>query len=165
MRRRETSVWMIMCGSSSISTPNQERRNWWESFLFLEKYKKTFYASQIVRSRSRKRERIITEEKASHPSWSSAITRKYGVAPKPFLVRPQCPPFPPLSPQIHCLPARQVVHSYHITVPHTPNLMNSARYHRVFQNLVVPWKIHMSQKLILPADASWQDASNGIWVA
>ena len=91
-----------LCGSSSISKPNQERRNWRESFLFLVKYIKIFCASQIVRSRSRKRERIITEEKASHPSWSSAITRKYGVVPKPFLLRPHCPPlsppFPPFPP-------------------------------------------------------------------
>ena len=28
---------------------------------------------------------------------------------------------------------------------------------RVFQNFVVPWKINISQKLILPAEASGQD--------
>ena len=89
-----------LCGSSSpISKPNQERRNWRESFLFLVKYKKIFCASQIVRSRSRKREIIITEEKASHPSWSSAITRKYGVVQSHFGV-PSLPlPFPPFPPQ------------------------------------------------------------------
>ena len=107
MLRRETSVWMMMW-SSSISKPNQERKNWRRSFLFLAKYKTIFCALQIIRSRSRKRERITTEEKAPHPSWSSAITRIYGVAPKPFLVRPHCPPpfspFPPLSPPIQCLP-------------------------------------------------------------
>jgi hypothetical protein len=52
-----------------------------------------------------------------------------------------------------------------VAVPQSPNLLNSARYHRVFQNFVVPWKIHISQKLILPADASRQDASNGVRVA
>ena len=52
-----------------------------------------------------------------------------------------------------------------LSVPQSPNLLNSARYHRVFQNFVVPWKIHISQKLILPADASRQDASNGVRVA
>ena len=50
-----------------------------------------------------------------------------------------------------------------LAVPQSPNLLNSARYHRVFQNFVVLWKIHLSQKLILPADA--QDASNGVRVA
>ena len=104
MRRWETSVWMIMCGSSSISTPNQERRNWWESFLFLEKYKKTFYASQIVRSRSRKRERILTEEKASHPSWSLATQENIESCQNHFLYALIAPPFPPLSPPIQCLP-------------------------------------------------------------
>ncbi len=54
---------------------------------------------------------------------------------------------------------------YVLAVLQTPNLMNSARYHRVFQNFVVPWKMHIYQKLILPADASQQDASNGVWVA
>ncbi len=54
---------------------------------------------------------------------------------------------------------------FYISVPQSPNLLNSARYHRVFQNFVVPWKIHISQKLILPADASRQDASNGVRVA
>ncbi len=58
-----------------------------------------------------------TQEKASHPSWSSAITRKYyGVAPKPSLARPQCPPFPPLSPQIQCLPAETATTSESFTV-------------------------------------------------
>ena len=47
----------------------------------------------------------------------------------------------------------------------TPGLLNSARYHRGFQNFVVPWKMHIYQKLILPADASQQDASNGVRVA
>ena len=67
---------------------------------------KIFSALQIARSRIKKEE--IDEkasEKASHLSWSLAITRKYGVAPKPFSVRPHCPPlFPPLSPPIQCLP-------------------------------------------------------------
>jgi hypothetical protein len=36
--------------------------------------------------------------------------------------------------------------------------MNSARLQRVFQNFVVPWKIHISQKLILSAEA----ASDGV---
>ena len=52
-----------------------------------------------------------------------------------------------------------------ISVPKTPNLLNSARSHRVFQNFVVPWKLHIYKKLILPADASCQDTSNGIRVA
>jgi hypothetical protein len=30
----------------------------------------------------------------------------------------------------------------YISVPQSPNLMNSARLHKVFQNFVVPWKIH-----------------------
>jgi hypothetical protein len=30
-----------------------------------------------------------------------------------------------------------------IPVPQSPNLMNSARLHKVFQNFVVPWKIHI----------------------
>ncbi len=54
---------------------------------------------------------------------------------------------------------------FSIAVLQTPNLMNSARYHRVFQNFVAPWKVHVSQKLILPADASRQNASNGVRVA
>jgi hypothetical protein len=43
--------------------------------------------------------------------------------------------------------------------------MNSARLHKVFQNFVVPWKIHLYKNLILSSDASRQDASNGIRVA
>ena len=31
------------------------------------------------------------------------------------------------------------------TVPQSPNLLNSAGYHRVFLNFVVPWKIHISK--------------------
>jgi hypothetical protein len=52
-----------------------------------------------------------------------------------------------------------------ITVPFTPNLLNSARYIGVFQNVVVLWKIHISQNIILPAEVSCQDAWNGIWFA
>ena len=33
-----------------------------------------------------------------------------------------------------------------------------------FQNFVVPWNLHISQKLILPAEASRQDASDGVRV-
>ena len=44
-------------------------------------------------------------------------------------------------------------HSQPLAVPYTPNLLNSARSHRVFQNFVVPWKLYSYQKLILPADA------------
>jgi len=82
---------------------------------------------------------------------------------KIFLVILSLPPLVPSSllhnrdlakPQSACLP-----------VPHLPNLLNSARYYRVFQNFVVPWKIHMSQELILPADVSRQDAPNGVRVA
>jgi hypothetical protein len=88
------------CGSSSISKPNQERRNWRESFLFLVKYKKIFCASQIIRSRSRKRERIITEEKASHPSWSGDHKKIWSRAKTIFgtpSLPPPSPPFPPQS--------------------------------------------------------------------
>ena len=47
-----------------------------------------------------------------------------------------------------------------ISVAWTPNLMNSARLHEVFQNFVVPWKIHLYKNLILSSDASRRDASN-----
>jgi len=47
----------------------------------------------------------------------------------------------------------------------TPNFMNSARLHKVFQNFVVPWKIHIYINLILSSDASRRDTSNGIRVA
>ena len=47
----------------------------------------------------------------------------------------------------------------------TPYLLNSARLHKVFQNFVVPRKIHLSQNLILSSEASRQDASNGVRVA
>ncbi len=50
-------------------------------------------------------------------------------------------------------------------VDFTPLLLNSARYIVLLQNFVVLWKIHMYQNIILPADASCQDVSNGIWVA
>ena len=56
-------------------------------------------------------------------------------------------------------------HIHYITVAWTPNLMNSARLHKVFQNFVVQWKIHIYKSLILSSDASRRDASNGIWVA
>ena len=46
------------------------------------------------------------------------------------------------------------------SVARTPNLMNSARLHKVFQNFVVPWKIHIYKNLILSSDASRRDASN-----
>ena len=46
-----------------------------------------------------------------------------------------------------------------------PYLLISARSHRVFQNFVVPWKLHISQKLILPAETSHQDMLNGVGVA
>jgi hypothetical protein len=52
-----------------------------------------------------------------------------------------------------------------ISVAWTPNLMNSALLHRVFQNFVVPWKIHIYKNLILSSDSSRRDASNGIRVA
>jgi hypothetical protein len=53
-----------------------------------------------------------------------------------------------------------------ITVDYfTPLLLNSARCIVLFQNFVVLWKIHMSQNIILPADASHQDALNGVRVA
>jgi len=52
-----------------------------------------------------------------------------------------------------------------LAVTQTPNLMNSARLHKVFQNFVVPWKIHIYKNLILSSDASRRDASNGIRVA
>ena len=32
---------------------------------------------------------------------------------------------------------------YSISVAWTPHLMNSARLHKVFQNFVVQWKIHI----------------------
>jgi len=35
----------------------------------------------------------------------------------------------------------------------------------VFQNFVVPWKIHIYKNLILSSDASRRDASNGVRVA
>ncbi len=60
---------------------------------------KIFSVSQITRSRINKE--VIDEkasEKASHPSWSLAITRKYWVVPKPFLARPHCPPLSPPFP-------------------------------------------------------------------
>ena len=79
---------------------------------------------------------------------------------------------------VHLLLSRIVVHTYSgdlscvggiqnniITVARTPNLMNSARLHKIFQNFVVPWKIHIYKNLILSSDASRQDASNGIRVA
>ena len=53
----------------------------------------------------------------------------------------------------------------HTPVAWTPHLMNSARLHKVFQNFVVQWKIHININLILSSDASRQDASNGIRVA
>ena len=56
-------------------------------------------------------------------------------------------------------------HLKYLSVPQSPNLMNSARLHKVFQNFVVPWKIHIYKNLILSSDASRQDASNGIRVA
>ena len=34
-----------------------------------------------------------------------------------------------------------ILHTSQVTVPQSPNLMNSARLHKVFQNFVVPWKI------------------------
>jgi hypothetical protein len=52
-----------------------------------------------------------------------------------------------------------------LAVLQTPNLMNSARLHKVFQNFVVPWKIHIYKNLILSSDASRRDASCGIRVA
>ncbi len=118
-----------LCGSSSISKPNQERRNWRDSFLFLVKYKKIFCALQIVRSRSRKRERIITEEKASHPSWSSAITRKYGVAPKPFLVRPHCPPLSPPFPPNPVSSRRQDLQVQYSTCSGLPLFLTTQHHH------------------------------------
>ncbi len=54
---------------------------------------------------------------------------------------------------------------YKLAVGFTSLLLNSARYIMLFQNFVVLWKIRMSQNIILPADASHQDASNGIRVA
>jgi hypothetical protein len=51
-----------------------------------------------------------------------------------------------------------------IFVDFTPLLLNSARYVVLFQNFVVLWKLHLSQNIILPADASHQDASNGMRV-
>ena len=62
-------------------------------------------------------------------------------------------------------PAHPADHSEIISVPQSPNLLNSARYHRGFQNFL---QIHGKctyQKLILPADASRQDTSNGVRVA
>ena len=41
-----------------------------------------------------------------------------------------------------------------ILVACMPYLMNSARLHKVFQNFVVPWKIHIYKNLILSSDAS-----------
>jgi len=98
----------------SNNLTNRERAPW--ATIVLTAYFFGGYwrcASQIIRSRSRKRERIITEEKASHPSWSSAITRKYGVSPKPFLVRPHCPPLsPPFPPNpVSSCPLPYDVHS------------------------------------------------------
>ncbi len=52
-----------------------------------------------------------------------------------------------------------------ISVDFTPLLLNSVRYIVLFQNFVVLWKIHMSQNISLPADASSQDTSNGTQVA
>ena len=52
-----------------------------------------------------------------------------------------------------------------MSVAWMPYLMNSARLHKVFQNFVVPWKIHIYKNLILSSDASRRDASNGIRVA
>jgi len=43
--------------------------------------------------------------------------------------------------------------------------MNSARLHKVFQNFVIPRKIHIYKNLILSSDASRRDASNGVRVA
>ena len=57
------------------------------------------------------------------------------------------------------------LHLDYLSVARTPNLMNSARLHKVFQNFVVPWKIHLYKNLILSSDASRRDASNGIRVA
>jgi hypothetical protein len=54
---------------------------------------------------------------------------------------------------------------YSILVDFTPLLLNSARYIVLFQNFLVIWKTHISQYIILPADASRKEASNGIWVA
>ncbi len=44
----------------------------------------------------------------------------------------------------------------------TPHFLNSARVQMVFQNFVVPWKIHRSQKISLSADASQKDVLNGM---
>jgi hypothetical protein len=53
----------------------------------------------MTRSRIKKEEMDEkASEKASHPSWSLAITRKYWVVPKPFLARPHCPPLSPPFP-------------------------------------------------------------------
>jgi hypothetical protein len=52
-----------------------------------------------------------------------------------------------------------------VSVDFTPLLLNSARYIVLFQNLVVLWKIRMSQNIILPSDISRQDVLNGIRVA
>jgi len=40
------------------------------------------------------------------------------------------------------------VHIVYKLVLQTPNLMNSARLQKVFQNFVVPWKIHKSNSII-----------------
>ena len=66
---------------------------------------KYFSDLQITRSQIKKEE--IDEkasEKASHPSWSSAITRKYGVVQNHFWYTLIAPPFPPLSPQSSVFP-------------------------------------------------------------
>ena len=68
----------------------------------------------------------------------------------------------------NCVPIRQEMISrkdHAISVACRPYLMNSARLHKVFQNFVVPWKIHIYKNLILSSDASRQDASNGVRVA
>ena len=47
----------------------------------------------------------------------------------------------------------------------TLNLLNSARAHKVFQNFEGTSKKQISQKLIISAEESRQDVSNGVWFA
>jgi hypothetical protein len=101
VRRRETTVWMIMWrGSSSISKPNQERRNWRESFLVLVKYKKNLLCFANCKKPIKKaRKNYIGRESFSsfliigdHKKiWSHAKTI-FGTPSLP-------PPFPPFPPQ------------------------------------------------------------------
>jgi hypothetical protein len=101
---RETSVWMMTWKVLDFNAESRKEKLT-RNFLFLIKFKKIFCASQITRSRSRKRERIITEKRKllillDH--WQSQENMESRQ--NHFWYALIAPPFPPLSPPIQCLP-------------------------------------------------------------